>query len=329
MRAWRVHELGDPEKVMSLEEIEPPVPGAGQVLLEVEAAALNFPDILVCQGRYQERADLPFTPGIELVGRVIDHGPGGSNLELGQRVIGLAAFGTGSLAEQSLADTSGVFPVPDDFLSVRAAAVHVAYQTGYLALHRRAGLRAGETLLVHAAAGGVGSAAVQLGLAAGARVIATAGGPEKVEVCRRLGAHLAIDYTAGDFVGAVKEATDGRGADVIYDPVGGEVFDRSRRCVAFEGRILVVGFTSGRIADAPTNHALVKNYSVVGVHWGLYGRVMPEMHGQIHQELLRLHAAGHVDPLISSVVPLEEAVAGLVALGSRKTYGRVLCDPRR
>jgi len=154
-----------------------------------------------------------------------------------------------------------------------ASAFLITYHTGHVALHHRAHLEPGETLLVHAGAGGVGTAAIQLGLAAGARVFATAGGPDKVAVCKRLGADLAIDYRSDDFVEAVKAATGGRGADVIYDPVGGDTFDRSRKCIAFEGRILVIGFTSGRIADAPTNHVLVKNYSVVGVHWGLYRKV--------------------------------------------------------
>ena len=173
-----------------------------------------------------------------------------------------------------------------------AAALHITYQTGHVALHRRANLQPGETLLVHAGAGGVGSAAIQLGLAAGARVIATAGGPAKANLCRKLGAEIAIDYNADDFIAIVKEATGGRGADVVYDPVGGDVFDKSRKCIAFEGRILIIGFTSGTHAGAPTNHALIKNYSVVGVHWALYNRLEPADVRWVHDELCRLYAEG-------------------------------------
>jgi NADPH2:quinone reductase len=205
--------------------------------------------------------------------------------------------------------------------------LHVTYQTGYLALHRRAALRAGEALLVHAGAGGVGSAAIQLGRASGARVIATAGGPEKVEVCRDLGADVVIDYRAGDFVAAVKDATDGRGADVIYDSVGGDTFDRSRKCIAFEGRILVIGFAGGRIADAPTNHALIKNYAIVGVHWGLYNLYQPERIRDTHAELVRLHADGLIDPLVSRVVPMGEVPTALGRLANRGTWGKLVAEP--
>jgi NADPH2:quinone reductase len=207
-----------------------------------------------------------------------------------------------------------------------AAALHVVYQTGHLALHRRAQLQPGETLLVHAGAGGVGSAAIQLGLAAGARVIATAGGTEKVEVCRKLGAHLAIDYKHQDFVEPVKEFTDGHGADVVYDPVGGDTYDRSTKCIAFEGRILIIGFTGGRFAEARTNHVLIKNYSVVGVHWGLYNIVNPPLVRDTHDELVRLYEAGRIDPLISEHVALEDVPAALARLGSRGTYGKIVCE---
>src|SRR5205085_7689563 len=190
-------------------------------------------------------------------------------------------FGPGGFAESTTAGASGgVFPIPESMSFAAGSALHVVYQTGHLALHRRAHLQPGETLLVHAGAGGVGSAAIQLGLAAGARVVATAGGPEKVKVLQDLGADLAVDYTADDFVAVVKEATGGRGADVVYDPVGGDVFDRSTKCIAFEGRIVVVGFTSGRMPSVAANHVLIKNYSVVGLHWGMYRQRAPELIAQ-------------------------------------------------
>ena len=327
MKAWRVHELGEPEDVLQLDEVDPPTPGPGQVRIEVAATALNFPDVLLCQGRYQERPELPFVPGLELSGVVVEAGEG-TTIAVGQRVLAGPARPTGGLAQQCLANESATFPIPDTLGDAAAAAMMITYQTGHVALHRRAQLRAGETLLVHAGAGGVGSAAIQLGLAAGARVIATAGGPEKVEICRKLGAELAIDYTDGDFVDAVKDATGGRGADVIYDPVGGDVFDRSRRCVAWEGRILIIGFTSGRIADAPTNHILLKNYSVVGVHWGAYARFGPSVPRQVHDELMNLHAAGKIDPLISREAFFADAPAAIASLATRGTWGKLVVRPQ-
>jgi NADPH:quinone reductase len=324
MRAWRVRELGNPGDVLRLEEVEEPSAGPGEVVVEVEAAALNYFDILLCQGKYQERPELPFTLGAEVAGEISEIGDG-ADLRIGQRVI---AAPNGGYAEKVTVSSSGVFPVPDSMPYEKAAALHIAYQTAHFALHRRAGLKEGETVLVHAGAGGVGSATIQVARAAGARVFATAGGPEKVRVCRKLGAELIIDYREEDFVALVKEATDGRGADVIFDPVGGDVFDASRRCVAFEGRLLVVGFTGGRISDAPTNHALVKNYSVVGLHWGLYNRLMPGLIRSTHDELVRLYEAGEIDPLVHESVPFEELPEALELLGRRGTRGKLVTRPQ-
>lgn len=313
---------------MRLEELPDPVPGPGEVLIDVAATSLNFPDVLLCRGGYQVRPPLPFTPGSEVCGRVVALGEGAPEALLGRRVMGIPAFGPGGFATRTLADARMVHEVPDTLDDERAAAMHITYQTGHLALHHRAGLRPGETLLVHAGAGGVGSAAIQLGRAAGARVLATAGGPEKVEICRRLGAEVVIDSRSEDVVELVRAATDGRGADVIYDPVGGDLFDRSRRCVAFEGRILVIGFAGGRIPEVPANHVLLKNYAVVGVHWGLYHERAPEVIRRTHTALMDLWAAGAVDPLISRVIALEEVPAALAALARRGTHGKVVVAVR-
>jgi NADPH2:quinone reductase len=318
MRAWRVHELGDPSKVLSLDEIDQPTPGKGQVLVKVRAAALNFPDVLMAQGLYQERPPLPYIPGVELCGEIV---------ETGQRVIGSPSNGPGAYADYALMDTDNAWPVPDSMSDEKAASLYLTYQTGYVGLHRRANLQAGEWLLVHAGAGGVGTAAIQLGKAAGATVIATAGGPRKVEVCKQLGADHVIDYTAEDFVPIVKEVTGGHGADVIYDPVGGDVFDKSRKCIAFEGRLVVVGFTSGRIPEAPANHLLVKNYSVVGLHWGLYRKHDPAVFGQVHDQLTRLVEQGSIDPLVGEVLPLDQAPQALAKLADRSTVGKVVLVP--
>ncbi|WP_222194966.1 NADPH:quinone oxidoreductase family protein [Modestobacter italicus] len=318
MRAWRVHSLGDPAEVMSLDEVDQPTPGEGQLLVRVRAAGLNFPDVLMTMGMYQEKPPLPFTPGVELCGEVVG---------TGQRVLGSPAGGPGAFAEYALMDAAAAWPVPDAMSDEQAASLYLTYQTGYVGLHRRAALQPGEWLLVHAGAGGVGTAAIQLGKAAGAKVIATAGGARKTEVCRQLGADHVIDYTAEDFVPLVKEITGGHGADVVYDPVGGEVFDKSRRCIAFEGRLVVVGFTSGTIPQAPVNHALVKNYSIVGLHWGLYRKHDPARIGMVHEELCRLFAAGAIDPLVGASMPLTELPRAMAAIADRSTVGKVVLTP--
>jgi NADPH2:quinone reductase len=321
MKAWRVHELGEPADVLRWEDVDEPARGPGLLTLRVDAVALNFPDLLLCRGTYQEKPPLPFTPGVEVCGTVVD-GP-----RAGERVITAPGLPHGGLAERVSVAEAAVLPVPADLPAAKAASLLVTYHTGYVGLHRRAQLQPGETLLVHAGAGGVGTAAIQLGLAAGARVIATAGGPEKVQVCKDLGADVVIDYSSEDFVAVVKDVTEGRGADVIYDSVGGDVFDKSRRCIAFEGRILVVGFAGGRIADAPTNHALVKNYSIVGLHWGLYRKHDPAIIPATHAALLELWQAGRIDPLIGAELPLSDAPAALTRLGDRGTVGKVVLLP--
>ncbi len=326
MQAWRVHELGEPEAVLRLDEVDDPVAGSDEVVVEVAAASLNFPDVLMCRGEYQVQPPLPFTPGAEVSGRVVAIGDGADPGLLGRRVIAIPKFGHGGFTERTVAPVGTVFPIPDTLDDGAASALHITYQTGHVALHRRAHLQPGETLLVHAGAGGVGSAAIQLGLAAGARVIATAGGAEKVKVCEDLGAERVIDYRAGDFVDAVKECTDGRGADVIYDPVGGDTYDRSTKCIAFEGRILVIGFTGGRFADARTNHVLIKNYSVVGVHWGLYNLLMPQLVHDTHAALMALHADGRIAPLISRELPMADVPAALASLATRGTWGKLVAS---
>jgi NADPH2:quinone reductase len=325
-KAWRAHELGPPEKVLQLEEIDDPTPGPGQVLVRVAACGLNFPDNLVLAGQYQEKPTLPITPGMEVAGTVEAVGEG-VDLAIGTRVLALPMMPNGGLAERIVTHARAVHPIPDSMPFEEAAALWVTYQTGHVALHRRAGLQAGETVLVHAAAGGVGTAAVQLAKAAGATVIATAGGPDKVKVALDLGADVGIDYKVEDFVEVVKEATGGRGADVIYDPVGGDIFDRSRKVIAWEGRLLVIGFTSGRIPDVPANHILLKNYSVVGVHWARYNVMNPGLVDEVTADLFRLFEAGSIKPLIGARVAMEDAPAALRALADRGTVGKVVVCP--
>ena len=327
MKAWRVKQLGPPAEALTLEEVERPEPGAGQVRIRVAAAALNFADDLLCRGHYQLTPELPFTPGLEVAGTVDACGAGVA-LTPGDRIVAIAALPHGALAEYAVADAVNAYPLPEPLGFDEGAAMLIAFQTSYLALHRRGQLRSGETLLVHAGAGGVGSAAIQLGVAAGARVLATAGGPDKLAVCRELGAELAIDYREDDFVQAVLDATNGQGADVIYDPVGGDVLDRSRKCIAWEGRILLVGFAGGRVAKLPTNQVLLRNYSVVGVYVGEYSQRERAYLGEIHDDLLRMLGSGEIRTLIHDRLPLAAAPQAITDLANRRTVGKVVIQPR-
>lgn len=327
MKAWQVSRHGEPRDVLELAELPRPRPGPGQLLVKVLAAAANFPDALMLSGTYQVRPPLPFTPGVELCGEVIEAGEGVTARQPGERVIGGAVLPHGGFAEYALMDAGAVFPAPAALDDAEAAPFQVTYQTGWFGLHRRARLQAGETLLVHAAAGGVGSAAVQLGKAAGARVIGVVGGPDKAQVARDLGTDIVIDRHSEDFVAVVKEATGGRGADVVYDPVGGEAFRRSTKCIAFEGRIVVVGFASGDIPQAALNHALVKNYSILGLHWGLYARLDPASIRDCHAELTRLAASGAIRTLVSERLPLAGVPDGLARLIDGTTTGRIVFIP--
>lgn len=317
MQAWRVHRNGEPSEVMQLDEVDRPVPGEGQQLLRVRAANINFPDALLCRGQYQVRPPLPFTPGVEICGETED----------GRRVIANPALPRGGLAEYVVADSAALLPAPDALDDAEAAALHIGYQTGWFGLHRRAALKEGETLLVHAAAGGVGSAAVQLGKAAGARVIGVVGGPEKAAVARELGCDVVVDRRSEDIVAAVKEATGGRGADVVYDPVGGDAYAKSAKCVAFEGRIVVVGFASGDIPAPALNHALVKNYSILGLHWGLYALKDPASIGRCHRTLTEYAAKGLIKPLVSERVPFADAPSAVQRVADGTTTGRLVVLP--
>jgi NADPH2:quinone reductase len=317
MQAWQVHENGEPSEVMRLEDVERPTPGDGQVLLKVRAANVNFPDALLCRGQYQVRPPLPFTPGVEICGETED----------GRRVIANPALPHGGFAEYVVADAGAVLPAPDALDDAEAAALHIGYQTGWFGLHRRAHLQAGETLLVHAAAGGVGSAAVQLGKAAGATVVGVVGGAGKAAVARELGCDVVIDRHAEDVVTAVKEATGGRGADVVYDPVGGAAYAQSAKAVAFEGRIVVVGFASGTIPSPALNHALVKNYAILGLHWGLYNTKNPKLIQHCHEQLTGLAAQGTIKPLVSERVPLSAAASAVQRVADGTTTGRIAVLP--
>jgi NADPH2:quinone reductase len=335
MKAWRVEAHGHPREVMHLRDVPVPEPGPGQVAIKASAVALNLPDTRLCFGTYAMKPQLPFTPGFDVAGRIIAVGVGVDPTLVGTLAIGVAGPPDGALAEVALVRAGGLYELPDDIPAGDAAALLIPFTTGQLALHRRGRLRPGETLLVHAGAGGVGSAAIQLGVLAGARVLATAGGPEKVALCGELGAEQAYDYRALDskqLITAVREATGGRGADVIYDSVGGDVFHASRKMIASEGRLLVVGFASGDVAQAPTNQTLMANYDIVGVYFGAYnGPSSAAWRRDIWAQILDHYRAGRLRPLRDrTMTALDDDVAGAVAdLGERRTTGRVVLELER
>ena len=286
----------------------------------------NFPDVLLCRGEYQVRPELPFTPGVETCGEVLAVGSDVAGLAVGDRVVGTCVLPHGSFAEEALMEAAVTFPAPAGLDDAQAAGFLIAYQTGWFALHERARLQPGETLLVHAAAGGVGTAAVQLGKAAGARVVAVVGGPDKAEVARRCGADVVVDRHTEDVVAVVKAVTGGRGADVVFDPVGGDAYTQSTKCVAFEGRIVVVGFASGTMPSPPLGHALVKNYSILGLHWGLYAQVDPARVRAAHEQLVRLVAEGAIAPVVGERVRFDGLAEGVQRLADGVTVGRVVWE---
>lgn len=319
-----VRELGGPEALVR-EDLESPRPGPGEVRVALRAIGCNFADTLITRGKYQVRPELPFAPGLEGVGEVVEVGEGVGRCAVGDRVLAIVPYG--AYASELVAPETRVFRLPESASDDDGVALGVAYQTSMLALATRAQLRAGETLLVHAAAGGVGLAAVQIGKAMGAKVIGTAGSPEKLALVRDAGADHALDYRDEGWVDEVKALTGGRGADVIYDPVGGEIFDKSTKCIAFAGRILVVGFAGGQIPTLAMNRVLVKNFAVVGVHWGAYFDHDPEALEEDARALFALYERGLIKPVVAARFPLERAKDALEALADRKTVGKVVLVP--
>jgi NADPH2:quinone reductase len=326
MRAIVVDRWMDPAELRVTEVPDPPLSPSG-LRVEVHAAGCNFFDILMVRGQYQMKPPFPFVPGAELAGVVTEVAPDVEGFARGDRV--LASAGLGGFATQAVVPARAAYRIPDGMSFEAAAAMPIVYPTSYAGLVFRASLRAGESLLVHAAAGGVGLAAVQIGKALGARVIATAGGAEKLEVARRAGADVAFDYRTPDWAEKVKEVTGGKGADVIYDSVGGDVTDLSLKCIAWNGRLLVIGFASGRIPEVKLNRVLLKNISIVGLHWGAHQMYEPERVPETFAALFELYRQGKIEPAIfPRRYALEELPAALAALGSRGTWGKVVVSPQ-
>lgn len=321
MRAILCEELTGPDG-LRLAELPDPTPGPGQVVVGIRVCGVNFADTLIVQGKYQEKPPLPFVPGAEIAGEVLALGAGVAHLRVGQRVAALCD--TGGFAEQVAVAAERCVPLPDGMAYETAAGFLITYGTSHLGLVHRAKLQAGETLLVHGAAGGVGLAAVEIGALLGATVIATASSAEKLALARQYGAAHTIDYTQEDFVERVKAITDGRGADVIYDPVGGDILDRSLRCIAWEGRLLVIGFASGRIPQIPAGLLLVKNVAVVGLYWGAYAKRDPQVLTDSLAQLFAWQAVGKLKPHISATFPLAETGEALRLLMERRSRGKVV-----
>jgi len=321
MRAVLCKELGMPESLV-LEEVPGLIPGPGQVLISVQACGVNFPDTLIIQGKYQFKPDLPFSPGGEISGVVKQVGSDVDSLKIGDRVIAFSTWG--GFAEELVVDQTRTVIISDKMDYERASAFVLTYGTSYHALKDRAHLREGETLLVLGASGGVGLAAIQLGKAMGATVIAAASNPEKLSACQENGADYVINYAQDDLRQSVKEITKGRGVDVIYDPVGGSFSEKALRDMSWGGRFLVVGFAAGEIPKVPLNIPLLKGCSVVGVFWGEFTKREPDLNKQNNQELMDLFDQGKISPQIHRVYPLEKAGEALNELLQKRVIGKVV-----
>jgi NADPH2:quinone reductase len=323
MRAWRVIAAGEPAAVMRLEDVPVPSPGPGQVLVQVAAAGLGLTDATLAQGLSLQAPAPPFTPGLELCGEIVGVGPGVSQYRLGERVIGQTSLPSGSLARFAVARAQDVFPAPAALDDAPAAVFHIAYLTAWLGLYRRAAVHVGEWVLVHGAAGGLGSAAIQLAQAAGAKVVAVVGSDEKFKVARELGAQVVLNRTTQDVEGAVRELTGGKGVQVVFDPVGGPMFELSCRLVGFEGRIVVAGFASQHAVPVAPEQVRAANFAVLGVNSALYREREPELVQRAHADLTKLLEAGALRPQLTETLPFEQAVLGITRLAAASTHGRL------
>ncbi|MDG1888263.1 MAG: NADPH:quinone oxidoreductase family protein [Alphaproteobacteria bacterium] len=326
MKAVFCKQLGGPEN-LAIGESDPPIPGPNEVHIRVRAAGLNFADTLQIAGKYQSKLKPPFIPGMEVAGEIIGLGPEVTRpLRIGQRVMAFMRGG-GAFAEEALVDSEWLVPIPDEMDNIIAAGFPTVYGTSNFALKHRGQLKKGETLLVLGAAGGVGLTAVELGKQMGARVIAAAGGTEKCNVTLGHGADFAIDYKSESIKERVREITDGIGADVVYDAVGGDVFDQAIRAVNWEARMLIIGFASGRIQQVPANLILVKNISVVGVVYGAQTERDPAYGASFVQEAADFFRQGKLKPHTGKVFPLEDATGAMNALLSRDYAGKIILVP--
>ena len=325
MRALVVESLAPDYAGCAVRDVPTPEPRPGEVLVRVKAASVNFPDLLMTRGEYQFKPPLPFTPGLDLAGEIAALGDGVSGWKVGDAVVGGARLG--GFAEYAVLSASALKPKPERLTFAQAAAYGAAYLTAHVALVRRAQLQPGEWVLVHGAAGGVGLAAVDLAKVLGAKVIAASASDEKLAVvAREYDVNATVNVTGG-FRDAVKEITGGKGADVIYDPVGGDVFDESVRCIAFDGRLLVIGFTSGRIPTVSVNMPLIKGFSVIGVRAGEYGRQFPDKGRENAEAVWKLADEGKIRPRVHAELPLYRWREAFDLLANRQVIGKAVITP--
>lgn len=325
MKAVLCKAYGPPESLV-LEDVPAPEPGAGEVLVDVHASALNFPDVLMIAGKYQSQPPFPFSPGGELAGTISALGDGVEGFEVGERIF--AATGVGGFAEQVVVREKALMRIPESMSFAQASGISTTYGTSYYALKQRADLQPGETLLVLGAAGGVGLAAVELGKAMGARVIAAASSAEKLAAAKAAGADELIDYSDGELKDKVKALTDGKGADVIYDPVGGALFDQCMRCINWYGRILVIGFAAGDIPKVPINLILLKSCQLVGVFFGSWSARFPAEARSNLQQVVDFHSAGRIQALVGREFSLDQYAQALRCLSERQAIGKVVVNVR-
>ena len=323
MRAIVCNAFGPPENLV-LQEVDVPPLSADEVRIKVIAAGVNFPDALMIEGRYQLKPPLPFVPGLELAGEIIEIGAAVKTFKPGDRVMALASRGYGAFAEQAVARAVEIAPIPPGIDDVTAAGFYVVYGTAYHGLVQRAALRAGETVVVLGATGGVGLAAVEIASALGARVIAVGSSQEKLRAAQNKGATELLSYLEGDLGRRVKALTDGKGADICLDTLGGDAFDEMSRAMSWEGRLLVVGFTSGRIPRLPVNLALLKGYQLAGVSWGAFVSRSPQINAVNFEVLAELIKDGRIKPQVAGTYPLEQVAQALNDLTSRRTIGKLV-----
>lgn len=326
MKSWRILEKGHPATNLTQQNITLPEPGDRQVRIHVEAAVINFADILVCQGIYQNRPQVPFTPGLEAAGTVTAVGTGSPYI-IGDRIAGMTALPAGSFAQQCVINDSAALKYSPDIPFADCGILYNTFLTAHIALIRRARIQAGETLLVLAGAGGVGSAAIQLGVALGANVIAAASTNEKLTYCKELGAHQLINYSDEDLYSRLGELTEGRGVDVCFDPVGGAMTEPVRRRLAFEGRYIIIGFTAGEIPSFPANHALVKHYAVIGSAWTEYLEKKKSVVDDAFTDIVKRYKAGELNVGRWAKVDFDDLPNALSRIENRDTIGRLILTP--
>ncbi|QSE86930.1 NADPH:quinone oxidoreductase family protein [Rhodococcus koreensis] len=327
MRSWHVQRHGDPRTALLLRDTEPPQPAPGQIRVRVGATSCNFADVLLCRGKYQAKPDLPFTPGLETCGVVDSVGDAAQADLLGARVVGQPVLPYGGFAEFAVMDSAAALTVPPGIPDASAATLHLTYLTAWLGLHRRGAMAAGDVVVITAAAGGVGFAAAQVAMAAGATVIGIVSGPEKKALLEAHGVPVVIDRTDGDVVERVRAESPRGGADIVFESVGGDAYQEATKYITFEGRIIVIGFAGGTIPQPRLTHAFIKNYTIAGLHWGLYWKHRPDVLHEAQSDIFELFRHRTITPLISRTIPIDDVADALQDLADGHTHGKSVMMP--